>query len=115
MKKGMLMKAKNSFLGRALRRLAGEEKGAVMMEYIVIGLLIAAVAVVAVGAFGNAATGLFGVLGNAMRGSTTDARAKLKEVDTAYNTDSAKSNTHQNTIQQDADWTNQTTAGTLAR
>ncbi len=101
MKKNLLKKAANSFVGRILRRLAGEEKGVVMMEYIVVGLLIAAVAVVAVGAFGNTATGLFGVIGHAMRGAPTDARTKLAEVDTNAKADLTASNANQGTIQQD--------------
>ena len=60
--KSFLKKAANSFVGRVLRRLVGEEKGTVMMEYIVIGLLIAAVAVVAVGFFGNGITSMFTAL-----------------------------------------------------
>ena len=76
MQKVNFMKAKNSFLGRALRRLAGEEKGAVMMEYIVIGLLIAALAVVAVAMFGRTATDMFGVLSTAMTGDHREAQAQ---------------------------------------
>ena len=62
MKKGMFLKARKSFLGRVLRRLLGEEKGAVMMEYIVVGLLIAAACVVAVAMFGHQITGMFASL-----------------------------------------------------
>ena len=52
-RKSFLKKATNSFVGRVLRRLLGEEKGAVMMEYIIVGLLIAAAAVIAISAFGK--------------------------------------------------------------
>ena len=81
MKKRNFMKAKNSFLGRVLRRLFGEETGAVMMEYIVVALLIAAVAVVAISAFGGYASELFGTLGFAMGGKSTTARNSLKNAD----------------------------------
>ena len=74
MSKKNLMKAKNSFLGRVLRRLLGEEKGAVMMEYIVIALLVAALAVVAVAMFGRTATDMFGVLATAMTGDHREAQ-----------------------------------------
>ena len=77
MKKGMFLKAKKSFLGRVLCRLAGEEKGAVMMEYIVIGLLIAAAAVIAVSAFGQTITQMFASLGASVTGdhaTATDAQ-----------------------------------------
>ena len=54
MRKSYLKKvATKSFVGRVLRRLLGEEKGTVMMEYIVIGLLVVAVAVGALAIFGN--------------------------------------------------------------
>ena len=84
MKKRNFMKAKNSFLGRVLRRLLGEETGAVMMEYIVVALLIAAVAVVAVSAFGGYASELFGTLGFAMGGKSTAARTSLTNADTTH-------------------------------
>lgn len=63
MRKSYLKKvATKSFVGRVLRRLLGEEKGTVMMEYIVVGLLIAAVAVIAVGIFGGAINDMFAAM-----------------------------------------------------
>ena len=67
------MKAKNSFLGRVLRRLLGEENGAVMMEYIVVGLLIAAACVVAVAMFGHQITGMFASLAHSVAGNPDQA------------------------------------------
>ena len=81
MKKGMFLKAKKSFLGRVLCRLAGEEKGAVMMEYIVIGLLIAAAAVIEVSAFGQTITQMFASLGASVTGdhaTATEAQNKAQ-------------------------------------
>ena len=49
----MKIKLENTLLGRTLRRLAGEEKGAVMMEYVVLGVLVVAAVVGMVIAFGN--------------------------------------------------------------
>ena len=46
-------RAKKSLCGRTLRRLLGEEKGAVAMEYIVIALLVAAAVVGLVMVFGG--------------------------------------------------------------
>lgn len=46
-------RAKKSLCGRVLRRLLGEEKGAVAMEYIVIALLVAAAVVGLVMVFGG--------------------------------------------------------------
>ena len=96
MSKKNLMKAKNSFLGRVLRRLLGEEKGAVMMEYIVIALLIAAVAVVAISAFGGYASELFGTIGHAMGGRSTAARNSLTNADTTFKSGSGKAKEHSN-------------------
>lgn len=48
------------------RRLARDQKGSVMMEYIVIGLLIAAVSIAAVRMFGTNISNMFGVLTTAV-------------------------------------------------
>ena len=75
MRKSYLKKmATKSFVGRVLRRLLGEEKGAVMMEYIVIALLIATAAVIAISAFGQTATQMFAALGAAMTGDHETAK-----------------------------------------
>ena len=107
------MKAKNSFLGRVLRRLFGEETGAVMMEYIVVALLIAAVAVVAISAFGNAASGLFGVLTDSIRGATTDAKTKLAQVHNNAISDNENAVNHANTMLADDDSKEQSNVSTL--
>ena len=114
-KRSFLKKATNSFVGRVLRRLLGEEKGAVMMEYIVVGLLIAAVAVVAIGVFGNTASGLFGTLTHVLRGAPTDARAKLKEVDKNALDGAKNANSHSNKILADGDYSDQAEEGSLNR
>ena len=75
-RKSFLKKATNSFVGRVLRRLLGEENGAVMMEYIVVGLLIAAACVVAVSFFGHQITGMFGSLAHSVAGNPTGADDK---------------------------------------
>ena len=75
-----LKKAANSFAGRVLRRLLGEEKGAVMMEYIVVGLLIAAAAVVIVGVFGSTISGMFAVLTNSVTNQVNTATDRLTNV-----------------------------------
>jgi Flp pilus assembly pilin Flp len=73
MRKSFLKKATSSFVGRVLRRFLGEEKGAVMMEYIVIGLLIAAAAVIAISAFGQTITQMFASLGASVTGDHATA------------------------------------------
>ena len=69
----MFMKARKSFLGRVLCRLVGEEKGVTMMEYILLGLLIASAAVIAVSAFGQTITQMFASLGAAVTGDHATA------------------------------------------
>ena len=104
MRKSYLKKvATKSFVGRVLRRLLGEEKGTVMMEYIVIGLLIAAVAVVAVGYFGGAISDMFTALTHVAvvqpsAASTTVTNAKTQVNGTAVGNISA----HTNRIQSDS-------------
>ena len=99
MSKKNLMKARNSFLGRVLRRLLGEEKGAVMMEYIVIALLIAAVAVVAIGYFGTSATQLCGALTHAISGQPSAAREAIKSAKTTADTGATQSVEHRSEVQ----------------
>lgn len=99
MKKRNFMKAKNSFLGRVLRRLLGEENGAVMMEYIVIGLLIAAVAVVAVGYFGTTISQMFAALTHATSAQPTAASGTVTAAKATANAAPGASNTHRGLIQ----------------
>ncbi len=68
-KKTRLERLRNSRLGRLLCRLLGEEKGAVMMEYVILAVLIAAAAVVAVAMFGKTLVGMFDTAG---KGATAD-------------------------------------------
>ena len=53
----MINRIKNSAFGKFLRRIAGEETGAVMMEYVIVAVLVAAAAVVAIAIFGKAIVG----------------------------------------------------------
>ncbi len=68
-KKTRLERRRDSRLGRLLCRLLGEEKGAVMMEYVILAVLIAAAAVVAVAMFGKTIVGMFDTAG---KGATAD-------------------------------------------
>ena len=63
-----IARAKKYWLGRLLCRLAGDDKGAVMMEYVIVAVLIAAGCVVAVIMFGKTITGQFGVAAKAASG-----------------------------------------------
>ena len=100
-KNGLMKKAMNSFMGRVLRRLAGEEKGAVMMEYIVIALLIAAAALVAVGVFGNTTSGMFATLTSYLTNQKEDGDATLTIVQTtARDAGRTAAGDHVNTVNQ---------------
>ena len=63
-------RAKKSLCGRTLRRLLGEEKGAVAMEYIVIALLVAAAVVGLVMVFGGNIRNMFDKTNQTMVQST---------------------------------------------
>ena len=63
-------RAKKSLCGRTLRRLLGEEKGAVAMEYIVIALLVAAAVVGLVMVFGGNLRNMFDKTNQTLNQST---------------------------------------------
>lgn len=68
--KKMMMKSR---FGRMLRRVLGEEAGAVMMEYVIVAVLIAAAAVIAVAVFGKTLVGMFSVGAEGMTGKGNNA------------------------------------------
>ena len=84
MKKAMFKKVANSFAGRMLRRLMGEEKGSVMIEYILVALLIVVVGVVVFTMLGGVIGESGEAIGVAMGGGNDD------EVTTAV--DNARAN-----------------------
>lgn len=69
MKKKMI----NSKFGSFLRRIVGEEAGAVMMEYVIVAVLIAAAAVIGVAVFGKTIVGMFSVGAEGMTGKGNNA------------------------------------------
>ena len=71
---------KNSRFGRLLRRVLGEEKGAVAMEYVILAVLIAAAIVVAVAVFGKTIVGMFDVAGKGASAQHTEAKSTLDKV-----------------------------------
>lgn len=79
--KMMIARAKRSALGRTLCRLAGDRSGGIMMEYVIIGVLVAAAVVVAVTYFGDTIREQFTAMGHAASGETklaTDANTRAK-------------------------------------
>lgn len=79
--------AKRTRLGRMLCRLAGDQSGAVMMEYVILGVLIAAAATLAAIYFGKGIVGGFTTMTHATTGQTdnakTDAKANQDSADKA--------------------------------
>ncbi len=75
-----IRKLKNTRFGRIVRRVLGEEKGAVAMEYVVLAVLIAAAIVVAVAVFGKTIVGMFDVAGKGASAQHTEAKSTLDKV-----------------------------------
>lgn len=79
--------AKRTRLGRLLCRLASDRTGAVMMEYVILAVLIAAAASLAAIYFGKAIVGSFTTATHATTGQTdsakTDAKANQDNANTA--------------------------------
>ena len=73
----MKLKIRKSMLSRLVCRLFGEEKGAVMMEYVIVAVLIAAACVVAVAIFGKTIVGMFNVAGKGASAQHTEAKEAL--------------------------------------
>ncbi|MBO5939892.1 MAG: hypothetical protein J6R18_01680 [Kiritimatiellae bacterium] len=80
MKNTMINKMKNSAFGKLLRRFAGEETGAVMMEYVIVAVLIAAAAVVAIAYFGQTIVGQTNAGAQAITGKGPEAAATVENV-----------------------------------
>ena len=73
----MKLKIRKSMLSRLVCRILGEEKGAVMMEYVIVAVLIAAACVVAVAVFGKTIVGMFNVAGKGASAQHTEAKSAL--------------------------------------
>ena len=91
----MVERMKKSKIGRIICRLFGEERGAIMMEYVIVAVLIAAAAVAAVSYFGKDIVARFGVAGAAARGDSQGAitaRGEAKSAGTKNATNAATEN-----------------------
>jgi len=69
----------NTKLGKALKRLVGEETGAVMMEYVILAVLVAAAVTAAVIYFGNTQKNMIAVAGDAAAGNTANAEVRAED------------------------------------
>lgn len=68
-----IRRAKETKLGRILCRLAGEESGQAMMEYVIIAVVIAAAVLVGAWFFGKDIMNMFGVAGQGVTGNAKGA------------------------------------------
>lgn len=64
--KTRIQAAKRTMVGRVLCRLVGDQSGAVMMEYVILGVLVAAACVGLVWAFGGSLAGGLKVMSSAI-------------------------------------------------
>lgn len=81
---------RNTVLAKVLRRMFGEEKGAVMMEYVIVAVLIAAACVVAVAMFGKTIVGMFDVAAKGASGDHSGAKTSLDSTQQTQNSDASK-------------------------
>lgn len=98
MKKVMFKKAANSFAGRMLRRLMGEEKGSVMIEYILVALLIVVVGVVVFTMLGGVLSGTGQAVAEAAIGDEEAAETTMTQVKNYTDSKKADSKTRVDNI-----------------
>ena len=98
MKQARLQRWKKTWLGRALCRVAGEEKGAVMMEYVIVAVLIAGACVVAVAMFGKTIVGMFDTAAKGATADHTGAEETLGTTRTTQGTDADKASKYHDSM-----------------
>lgn len=74
-----IAKAKQTRFGRLLCRMFGDERGAVMMEYVVLGVLVVAAAVAMVLVFGNQIRDSFKHMITAMQGKQSTLSSEVSQ------------------------------------
>ena len=74
-----IIRAKRTLLGKILCRLAGEEKGAVMMEYVIVAVMIAAAVALGAYFFGATILDFFGIGQRAIAGEHVEAGNDVKD------------------------------------
>ena len=92
------MGRKNSWLSKVLVRLLGEEKGAVMMEYVIVAVLIAAACVVAVAMFGKTIVGMFDTASKGATGDHTGAKQSLDQTQQTQSQDASKASEYHDSM-----------------
>jgi len=97
-----ILRAKRSRVGRVACRLLGDEKGAVMMEYVILGVLIAAAAVVAVTVFGKNIVAMFNISTQAVSGNTEKAETTRAQQTTNAAADASEAGRYGDEMGKDA-------------
>ncbi len=77
-----IARAKRTKFGRFLCRILGEENGAVAMEYVIIGVLVAAAVVAIVMVFGDAIGNMFGTMITSLFDPKKAAEERIKDGET---------------------------------
>ena len=101
----MKQKMMNSKVGKILRRLVGEEAGAVMMEYVIVAVLVAAACVVAIAYFGKTVTSEANVASTAMTGqgnAASDQQQEIQEKQKTYQSEAVDTNKKFSDAKEDA-------------
>ena len=89
-----IKRAKKSLLGRILCRLAGDDRGAVMMEYVIVAVLIAAACVTAVAMFGRTIVGMLSVAAKGATGDSAGAKETQDKVRADQKVDAESAGTY---------------------
>ena len=89
MREKRLERMKHSRMGRFIRRMLGETRGA-MMEYVIVAVLIAAACVVAVAMFGKTIVGMFDVAAKGATGDHSGAKEALEETQQTQESDASE-------------------------
>ena len=98
MKRNKFMGRGNSWLSKALVRLLGEEKGAVMMEYVIVAVLIAAASVVGVAMFGKTIVGMFDTADKGATGDHSEAKQSLDSTRQTRSRDAGKASEYHDSM-----------------
>ena len=91
-----IARAKRSALGRTMCRLCGDTAGGVMMEYVILGVLVAAAAVTLVVLFGDRIANSLGIMTKAVSGDVTGAVSDAETARDDASTDVSEANTEHN-------------------
>ena len=75
-----LKRAKSTLVGRLVCRLLGDQTGAVLMEYVVLGVLLVAAVVAAVVYFGKGIKGGFHIMTDAITSPKTAEATRTTEI-----------------------------------